>query len=99
MFLKSNTPISGEGRLECRVMRREERGRMRGRDFKVYHRRRLIKKRRFHWGHQLSKDKIGFAVNTPTPCSCYMCGNPRKYFGELTIQERKQNEKDSVPDT
>jgi len=24
-----------------------------------------------------------------TPCSCYMCGNPRKYFKELTIQERK----------
>lgn len=23
------------------------------------------------------------------PCSCYMCGNPRKYNGK-TIQERKQ---------
>jgi len=22
------------------------------------------------------------------PCSCPECGNPRKYFGELTIQER-----------
>lgn len=22
-------------------------------------------------------------------CSCWMCGNPRKYFNEKTIQERK----------
>jgi hypothetical protein len=25
-------------------------------------------------------------------CSCWMCGNPRRYFGELTMQERKANE-------
>jgi hypothetical protein len=23
-------------------------------------------------------------------CSCWMCGNPRKYLGERTIQERRQ---------
>lgn len=23
------------------------------------------------------------------PCSCWMCGNPRRYFGELTVQERR----------
>ena len=23
------------------------------------------------------------------PCSCDMCGNPRKYWNELTIQERR----------
>ena len=22
-------------------------------------------------------------------CSCWMCGNPRKWYGEPTIQERK----------
>jgi len=22
-------------------------------------------------------------------CSCWMCGNPRKWFGDLTIQERR----------
>ena len=22
-------------------------------------------------------------------CSCYMCGNPRKHFNKLTMQERK----------
>ncbi len=24
-----------------------------------------------------------------TPCSCYMCGNPRKHWGKETIQEQK----------
>ena len=26
---------------------------------------------------------------TPAMCSCWMCGNPRKYFGKRTIQERR----------
>lgn len=25
----------------------------------------------------------------PQVCSCYMCGNPRRWFGERTIQERR----------
>jgi len=29
------------------------------------------------------------AVDTPTPCSCFMCGNPRRHFEEKTIQEKK----------
>lgn len=28
-------------------------------------------------------------INTRVPCSCAFCGNPRKYFGEITLQERK----------
>lgn len=31
-------------------------------------------------------------INTRVPCSCQMCGNPRKYFGELTRQELKSIE-------
>jgi hypothetical protein len=27
-------------------------------------------------------------------CSCWMCGNPRKYRGEPTIQERKHSKFD-----
>ena len=27
-------------------------------------------------------------VDTPTPCSCVWCGNPRRHFGERTRQER-----------
>ncbi len=26
-----------------------------------------------------------------TPCSCPLCGNPRRYLGEPTIQERRQS--------
>lgn len=31
-------------------------------------------------------DWIGRVATTPKPCSCWMCGNPRK-LGELTRQE------------
>jgi len=27
-------------------------------------------------------------INTRVPCSCWMCGNPRRYFHERTRQER-----------
>ncbi len=38
-----------------------------------------------------SKDPavIGCVAHTPAACSCMICGNPRKNFGELTIQERR----------
>lgn len=35
----------------------------------------------------------GRIATTPTPCSCWMCGNPRKYYGNgkyaKTLQERR----------
>jgi len=33
---------------------------------------------------------------TPTLCSCSMCGNPRKYYGIVTLQEVRQNAKDKA---
>lgn len=27
--------------------------------------------------------------DTRVPCSCWMCGNPRKFYGSKTIQEKK----------
>lgn len=36
---------------------------------------------------------IGQAARTRASCSCPMCGNPRKHFGELTPQERRMVEK------
>ena len=73
---------------------------------------RLKKKRRNHWGYgrdgwrsychvginEMPKDVAGMVVDTPTPCSCYMCGNPRSKkswasgLEKITIQERKANE-------
>ncbi len=67
---------------------------------------RLKKKRHGHWGYgkqgwrrhshnefvKMSPSVAGMVVNTPTPCSCYMCGNPRRNSwaeSPLTMQERK----------
>jgi len=44
---------------------------------------------------------VGIAASTHcVGCSCYMCGNPRKYFGEITIQEKIAdiNEKEQLED-
>lgn len=37
----------------------------------------------------VNEKQLAKLVNTPKPCSCYMCGNPRKYFNEITIHEKK----------
>ncbi len=31
----------------------------------------------------------GKLAHTRQLCSCWMCGNPRRYFGEITLQERR----------
>lgn len=33
---------------------------------------------------------IGKLAQTRTPCSCYVCGNPRRKLGERTLAERCQ---------
>ena len=69
---------------------------------------RIKKSRRNHWGYgrqgwrsychvgtkEMPPEVAGSVVNTPTPCSCYMCGNPRKNswahgMDRLTMQELK----------
>jgi len=57
-----------------------------------HHRQRLRAHRRFHWGRDISREhprSLAGVVDTPTPCSCWMCGNRRRYFGERTLQERR----------
>ena len=56
------------------------------------------KERTNHSPTYMSAKQIGSVVDTPTPCSCWMCGNPRKKLfssnsERLTVQERKANEK------
>ncbi|MFG6080398.1 hypothetical protein ACEUZ9_000949 [Paracoccus litorisediminis] len=29
-------------------------------------------------------------ANHMKSCSCHMCGNPRRYWGEITLQEKRQ---------
>jgi hypothetical protein len=39
--------------------------------------------------HALSARRVGMYSKTPKICSCFMCGNPRRFLGELTFQERR----------
>jgi len=73
-----------------------------------HHYARLKNTRRQHWGYgqqgfrsdchheivEMSPAQAGMVTRTPTPCSCHMCGNPRKkeWLNAkdcLTMQERK----------
>jgi hypothetical protein len=39
---------------------------------------------------------LGYLAKNNTVCSCWMCGNPRKYLRQLTVQERKANQARSI---
>jgi hypothetical protein len=44
------------------------------------------------WGRRLTSEcELGRAVDTPTPCSCWMCGNPRRHLKKdrLSIWEQR----------
>jgi len=60
------------------------------RSLRRHHRARLKANRRFHWGRDLRQEPkaLGQSIDAPCSCSCWMCGNPRRYFGERTLQER-----------
>ena len=48
------------------------------------------KARRSIIGKDLDDKGIGKLANCHCrPCSCYMCGNPRKYYGAVTKQEKR----------
>lgn len=55
-----------------------------------HHRARLKRARQFYYGENLADYPVkwGKSIDTPTPCSCYLCRNPRR-DGGLTIQERR----------
>ncbi len=54
-----------------------------------HHYQRLKRKRirNNYWLHNKTNRQLGICINTPKPCSCFMCGNPRKYFKENKRQE------------
>ncbi|MGC3986938.1 MAG: hypothetical protein QM777_20595 [Pseudorhodoferax sp.] len=56
-----------------------------------HHRERLKKARATYWAGYAS-ERAGHAVDTPTRCSCWMCGNPRRHLGEKSLQERSAEE-------
>jgi hypothetical protein len=42
--------------------------------------------------------RISAHSTTRKRCSCFMCGNERRYFNEVTLQEKKANEASKVTD-
>lgn len=60
-----------------------------------FHRARLLRRRRHYWGSasRFWPDPAGpEVVDTPKRCSCWMCGNPRRYEKKSkrrTLQEVK----------
>jgi len=45
-----------------------------------------------HRARDLTDADIGVFAHTPHLCSCYMCGNPRKWWDQKTIQEKKMDD-------
>ncbi|WP_155624331.1 hypothetical protein [Alcaligenes phenolicus] len=63
------------------------------------HVKRLKKQRRFWWGRELTGKELGRVVATPTPCSCWMCGNQSRIEGDKAkyraqVQKRLLNSTD-----
>lgn len=36
--------------------------------------------------------QVARLLRTPKPCSCWMCGNPRRYSSAVPIQEQRADE-------
>lgn len=66
------------------------------RSLRRHHNSRLKAKRRFHFGRDLRQEPktLGKIVDTPCPCSCRMCGNPRRKQGQITRQEQSLHKQD-----
>jgi hypothetical protein len=54
-----------------------------------HHTARLKRQRAHHHGGHAGSDPrhLGKVVATATPCSCPMCGNPRRHEGARSVQE------------
>ena len=56
------------------------------------HHEQRVKRRvsRYYGGYAHGQPRhLGKLAHARRPCSCWMCGNPRRYCGEPTLQERR----------
>lgn len=62
---------------------------MRPKEFRLHHKERLKRTRKRYWdgGVRKAAQQINMIVRTPAICSCWMCGNPRKWWKQRTIKE------------
>ena len=77
--------------------------RNRGREYRIKQQQRKKREaaKQFKDNHWQSTDKaIGIHANTPARCSCEMCGNPRKHYGNgkhgQTLGEQKPSLQEHV---
>ena len=63
-----------------------------------HHQRMLNKVKNFGWlkswfgTEEIREEHIRQITETRKPCSCHMCGNPRKHFKQKTLQEKRMDE-------
>lgn len=64
---------------------------MQSRSIRRHHENRIKRRvKKYYRGvHQYNLRRSGAIAQTRALCSCWMCGNPRKYFGDITLQERR----------
>ena len=51
----------------------------------------IMREMRGYQADEVSPRSLGRYTTTRTPCSCRMCGNPRRYFGKRKFQEVRQS--------
>jgi hypothetical protein len=67
-------------------------------DRRHHHERMLNRVKKFSWyknwfsGKDHKEQHQRRMAETRKPCSCHMCGNPRKHFKDKTIQEKRFDE-------
>jgi len=64
---------------------------MKSRAIRRQHERRIKRRVREYYGGVFCRDerRVGKLAQARTPCSCFMCGNPRKFEGRPTLRERR----------
>lgn len=68
-----------------------------GRAFRRAQIKRVKKARKvyFTYSWNPSPTRLGKLVHTAKACSCYMCGNPRRYHDGITVQEIKHDAREA----
>lgn len=66
-----------------RAQRRHDNRRIKSRFYEIQ------KTRPHEWRQDVSARSAGIFANHGKTCSCFMCGNPRRFWGDLTVQEKR----------
>lgn len=71
---------------------------MRTREYRRHQIKRCLKNRKNDFYGSNSRKELKRHLVTPKSCCCWMCGNPRKYLNEITLQEQRSilNYKESL---